>query len=257
MGADFLTLHDLSIGYGDRTVISGISAGLERGLLTCLIGDNGAGKSTLLRTLAAFQPPLHGSISIDGRPLADYAPADLARTVGIVLTERLDVEHLTVSELVAMGRAPYTGFWGQLSDDDLAITADAIDSVGIAPLARRQVSTLSDGERQKAIIAKAIAQQTPVILLDEPTAFLDYGSKAATLMLMRRLCRDEQRAVLLSTHDIELALQTADRLWLVTADGSFCCGTPRQLADDGHLKRFIERDSTIHFDPDTLTVRIA
>ena len=253
-------LTDVSIGYrtrqGVRMVKQGITASICQGELTCLLGRNGVGKSTLMRTLAAFQPCLGGSISIGGRPQQDYSSKELARQIGVVLTERPDVQQMTVWEMVAMGRSPYTGFWGNLTSSDEHVVKGAIEMVGLTSLTDRLVSTLSDGERQKVMIAKALAQQTSIILLDEPTAFLDYPSKVDMLLLLRRICREQQKTVFLSTHDLELALQVADRLWLMQQDGTLAIGTPRELADDGTLKGFVEEGSDVVFDADTLGIRI-
>jgi len=264
-----IELEDVSIGYrtrhGTKTVVSGITAAILGGELTCLLGRNGAGKSTLLRTLAGFQPRLSGRVSIMGRPLEDYSPRGLARQLGVVLTERPDVQQMTVWELVAMGRSPYTGFWGRLDADDEEEVRHAIALVGIDELADRQVTTLSDGERQKVMIAKALAQQTAIIFLDEPTAFLDYPSKVETLLLLRRICREAGKTVFLSTHDLELALQVADRLWLLGAAGTrgedsttmqLAIGTPRQLADEGVLSRFIEQGQGVAFDRESLAIHV-
>ena len=236
------SLYHITTGYRSRhathVVASDINATLPQGQLTCLLGPNGAGKSTLLRTLAAFQPPLAGEILLEGRPLTSYTTQELATRIGIVLTERPNIQGMTVAELVAMGRSPYTGFWGQLHDDDLAQVEEAIRLVGIEKLRRRNVNTLSDGERQKVMIAKTLAQQTPIILLDEPTAFLDYPSKVEVLLLLRRLAHQMNKTIFLSTHDLELALQTADNLWLLAAGEPLLIGTPGELAESGALPRF-------------------
>ena len=253
-------LTNVSIGYrtrqGVRTVASGITAALQQGELTCLLGRNGAGKSTLLRTLAAFQPCLGGEICVGEKRLEDYSAKEIAQCIGIVLTERPDVQQMTVWQLVAMGRSPYTGFWGKLNGDDEQVVNEAISLVGITALTDRLVTTLSDGERQKVMIAKALAQQTSIIYLDEPTAFLDYPSKVDTLLLLRRICREQQKTVFLSTHDLELALQVADRLWLLQTDGTLAIGTPHELADSGVLTKFVEEDSNVTFDAAKLTIRI-
>ena len=270
MNNNSVELNDLSIGYrskqGVRVVAEGLTAQLQRGQLTCLLGENGIGKSTLLRTLAAFQPKLSGSIMIEGRELESYSERELARTIGIVLTEKLDVQQMTVMELVEMGRAPYTGFWGRLNEDDRKACDEAIALIGIEPLKDRMVQTLSDGERQKVMIAKALAQQTPVIFLDEPTAFLDYPSKVDMLLLLRRISREAQKTIFLSTHDLELALQVADTIWLMTKSGKskeesgkrteLQIGTPYELAQSGALSQFIERGGDVAFDRETLSVRV-
>lgn len=239
-----IELRDLAIGYGrgrDRRVVAGgINATVMRGRLTCLVGSNGVGKSTLLRTLAAFQPKLGGSIMMGGRDIAEYSRLELSRLVGVVLTERPPARSLTVEQMVGMGRSPYTGFFGKLTDADRRIVAESLSMAGISKLSGRMMETLSDGERQKVMTAKALAQQTSVVYLDEPTAFLDYGSKVSTMQLLRRLCHEEQKTIFLSTHDVEIALQTADILWVMTGEG-ITTGTPRELADDGTLGRFINR----------------
>ena len=235
-----LRLHHLSTGYRQKVVARGLNATLEGGQLTCLLGPKGAGKSPLLRTLCAFQPPLEGRIEIDGCDIDTLTPKDVSTRIAVVLTDRVDVHGLRVSDLVGMGRMPYTGFWGRLQDADLEAVAEAIRLVGIEALANREVDTLSDGERQKVMIAKALAQQTPVILLDEPTAFLDFPSKVEMMLLLRRLAHDTGRAILLSTHDLDMALQTADTLWLLSQSEGLTMGTPQQLAESDQLSRFFQ-----------------
>ena len=258
-----ITLQNLSIGYQQKNnrkiVAADLNASIQAGELTCLIGPNGVGKSTLLRTLSAFQPPLSGDIcyQIEGKSLqlSQLTDRQLSRLIGVVLTTKPDVQNMTVSELVALGRSPYTGFWGRLSDDDRQIVAESIDMVGITTLSNRMVQTLSDGERQKMMIAKALAQQTPVIFLDEPTAFLDYPSKADMLQLLHRLAHQTGKTIFLSTHDMELALQMADCLWLMQPTLPLSVGTPRDLALDGSLSTFLNRPG-MHFDPQTLAITI-
>lgn len=257
---DAVELTGLSIGYKTKgsvyAVADGINGTIHSGELTCLMGDNGVGKSTLLRTLSGFQPPLSGHIALVGRSLADYTARELAQTIGVVLTEKPDVGLMTARELVAMGRSPYTGFWGRLSADDDKAVCEAIEQVDIQHLASRQVGTLSDGERQKVMIAKALAQQTDIIFLDEPTAFLDYPSKVDILLLLRRISHEAGKTIFLSTHDMELSLQAADTLWLMTRSEGLLMGTPRALADQGALSRFVERGNGVTFDPRQLTVTI-
>ena len=251
-------LQDLSIGYTnkgrERTVATQLNGIINSGELTCLLGRNGVGKSTLLRTLSAFQPALGGDVLLQGKALSSYSDQELSRLIGVVLTEKPHVRNMTVAELVAMGRAPYTGFWGMLSKEDRSVVDESIQLVGIESLRNRQVQSLSDGERQKVMIAKALAQQTPVIYLDEPTAFLDFPSKVELLQLLRRLAHEEQKTIFLSTHDVEISLQLADMLWLMTPE-QLHVGTPRELADQGVLNTFIEHEG-ITFDTDTLTIQI-
>ena len=259
MNREVIQLRNVGIGYqtkhGVKMVAEGINGAIRSGELTCLLGANGVGKSTLLRTLSAFQPKTEGEVLVQGRDLSSYSDKELSRLIGVVLTEKPDVRNMTVRELVSLGRSPYTGFWGGYSRDDLRIVDEAITLVGIGLLSGRMVHTLSDGERQKVMIAKAIAQQTPVIYLDEPTAFLDYPSKVEVLQLLRRISREAGKTVFLSTHDVELALQLADMLWLMTRDEGLAIGTPRELARQGVLGRFIERGG-ITFNPETMAIRV-
>lgn len=272
-----IELRNLTIGYqqkgNEKVVAAHINATLCSGRLTCLIGSNGIGKSTLLRTLSAFQPPLEGDIMVhapdsleNGRPsddlpmvsLSTLTHRDLARLIGVVLTEKPDVQNMTVFELVGIGRSPYTGFWGRLTKADRKIVKESLRMVGIEPLAERFIQTLSDGERQKMMVAKALAQQTPVIFLDEPTAFLDYPSKVEMLQLLKRLAHDTHKTIFLSTHDMELALQIADELWLMSRgqqDTPLTIGTPSELAFNGTLSQFIDRPG-IHLDRKTLAIKV-
>ena len=301
MSNETVILKDLSIGYttkgNEKVVASGLNAAINSGELTCLLGPNGIGKSTLLRTLSAFQPALGGDVllNIDPplspprrsdlkpplgevwkglRPLSSLTSHLLSRMIGVVLTEKLAIKNMTAEELIGMGRAPYTGFWGRLTEEDYQVVRDAIRLVGIESLTNRMIQTLSDGERQKVMIAKALAQQTPIIYLDEPTAFLDYPSKVEMMQLLRCLAVQEQKTIFLSTHDVELSLQVADCIWLMETptkpprgeasghspsgetEGGLHVGSPRQLAEQGVLSRFIERDG-ITFDRDSLTIRVA
>ncbi|MBP5229176.1 MAG: ABC transporter ATP-binding protein [Bacteroidales bacterium] len=253
-----IQLKNLSIGYrnksGVKEVTTNINASLNSGELTCLIGPNGTGKSTLLKTLCAFLPKLGGEIIIDGNPLESYSDKEFSKKIGVVLTHRPQIQNMTVEELVSLGRSPYTGFWGKLEKEDREIISNAITQIGIEPLKERMIQTLSDGERQKVMIAKAIAQQTPIICLDEPTAFLDFPSKIETMQLLKRLCRESKKTIFLSTHDLELTLQIADRIWLMQK-GSLFVGTPKELAESGNLSAFIEREG-ITFDKTLLRVNI-
>ena len=286
MNNETIQLRNLSIGYQTkhsvRTVAEGINGAIRSGELTCLLGANGVGKSTLLRTLAAFQPAIKGEILISRKDeggtrkeISSLSDKELSKLVGVVLTEKPDVRNMSVRELVSLGRSPYTGFWGTYTDEDLRIVDEAIEMVGITDLVRRPVHTLSDGERQKVMIAKALAQQTPVIFLDEPTAFLDYPSKVEVLQLLRRISREAEKTIFLSTHDVELALQLADTIWLMRKieeggtrkeEGDMTklgeggrspvtIGSPQELAASGDLGRFIERQNIV-FDKETLTIRV-
>lgn len=233
-----IELKNLSTGYGRHTVSANLNATLQSGRLTCLLGPNGVGKSTLLRTLCGFQPPLEGRMEMDGKDMAQLSRKEMSRSIGVVLTERPDVTDMRASDMVALGRTPYTGFWGRLGAEDRNRVDEAMQLVGITHLAHRMIHTLSDGERQKVMIAKALAQQTPVILLDEPTAFLDFPSKVETMRLLHRLAHESGKTVFLSTHDLETAIQLSDDLWLLSADG-LESGTADSLSADGSLERFV------------------
>ncbi len=240
-----IQIESLSTGYRSKnnvTVVAhDINATINGGELTCLLGPNGAGKSTLLRTLSAFLPPVKGDITIMGRNLRDYSDRELAKTIGVVLTEKTDLRNMTVEDLIGLGRSPYTGFWGTLHKQDREIVDRAIEMVGIEPLRGRMIHTLSDGERQKVMIAKALAQETPVIFLDEPTAFLDFPSKVEIMQLLHNLSRTTGKTIFLSTHDLELALQISDTIWLLDREKGVMIGTPEQLATDGSLNSFFNQ----------------
>jgi iron(III) ABC transporter ATP-binding protein len=254
-----IRLRDLSIGYPDKhntkRVAEHLNASIHSGELTCLLGTNGVGKSTLLRTLSAFQPPLGGTIDLLDRPLSTYDDRQLATVIGVVLTEKSDIRNMTVEELVGLGRSPYTGFWGTLKESDRRIVHEAIARVRIEPLTQRMVHTLSDGERQKVMIAKALAQETPIIFLDEPTAFLDFPSKVEVMQLLHNLTHTLQKTVFMSTHDLELALQIADKIWLMDRTNGIAIGTPEDLSLEGKLSSFFSRKG-ITYDTETGFFRI-
>ena len=246
---------NLSIGYvlkgGHlKLVHDALDLNLYPGEVTCLLGLNGAGKSTLLRTLCGFQPSLGGEIELKGKPLASYSQGDFSRMVGVVLTEKTNAGGITVYELVSLGRHPYTGFFGQLRQDDRRIIEESLAAAGIAHKARNYVSELSDGERQKAMIAKALAQQCPIILLDEPTAFLDVTSRIETMVLLHKLAVEQHKAILLSTHDLDLAIQMGDCLWLQEKGRPMACGTPEDLILSGAFESFFGKEGIV-FDPST------
>ena len=240
-----IELKDLTTGYVSQKslveVTTNLNAHLTSGEMTCLMGPNGAGKSTLLKTLSGFLKPIAGEIILFGKPIQDFNETDLAKLIGVVLTERLSVSNMTAEELVALGRSPYTGIWGNLSSEDHRIVDDSIILTGIENLKKRRVTTLSDGERQKVLIAKTLAQQTPVIFLNEPTAFLDYPSKAEIMLLLRKLANEERKIIFISTHDLELALQIADKAWLLDKEKGISIGTPAELSENGDIGRYFDR----------------
>lgn len=247
-----LWTRDLSIGYvaprrPAKTICSGISVELHSGELVCLLGPNGAGKSTLMRSIAGMQPPLDGEVWLDGELIGKWRAADLARRLAMVLTDRVDAGNLSAYGLAALGRYPYTGWDGKLSAHDEKVVRWAVKAAGAAELAPRPVSELSDGERQKVMIARALAQEPELMILDEPTAFLDLPRRVEIMRLLRHLARETNRAILLSTHDLDLALRGADRIWLLPAGGPLRVGTPEELVLDGSFEAAF-RSEGIEFD---------
>lgn len=253
-----ITIEQLTTGYiarGNQRVVSkNLNASLKPGELTCLLGVNGAGKSTLLRTLSAFIPAISGKVILQGKPLENYSPKELSKLIGVVLTGKMEQSGLTVFDMVGMGRSPYTGFWGSLTESDKEIVNLSIQKIKINHLKDRTMNTLSDGERQKVMIAKALAQETPIIFLDEPTAFLDFPSKVEMMQMLKSLARDMNKTIFLSIHDLELALQVADKLWLLDAE-KLVTGTPSELAQQGCLDLFFNIPGIL-FDKENLTYRI-
>jgi len=229
-----LKISDLEIGYpqknGVPTKVAGpIDVEMQFGELHCLLGPNGVGKSTLLRTLAGIQPALQGGVSILGEDLQHIQKRQLAKKLSIVLTDRVGYGNLTSYELIALGRTPYTGWFGQLKPEDRQKILWSIDNTHIAHLADKSIHELSDGERQKVMIARALAQDTPVILLDEPTAHLDLPNRVDIIRLLRKLARKTEKAIIMSTHELDLALQAADQIWLMTKENHLFFGVPEDL----------------------------
>ncbi len=228
----------LSIGYRRRrevVVAAHLCLSLTDGELVCLIGPNGAGKSTLIRTLAGMQKPLSGRVLLRGHDISQLTPMALARMLSVVLTDRIDPGMLTAREVVALGRHPHTGWDARLTDRDQAVVEDAIATVDAAGLADRPFRDLSDGERQKIMIARALAQSPSLLILDEPTAFLDLPRRVEVMRVLRKLTSERGAAVLVSTHDLDLALRSADRLWLIHPSGAVTVGAPEDLVLNGSI----------------------
>ena len=246
-----LSAKDLTVGYrkGNSTspVISGLNLSLSRGKLVALIGANGIGKSTLLRTLVGNQPPLEGEVSISGIRIGEISRKNLSLLLGIVNTERTQAGALTVREVVSLGRQPYTGFLGILSKNDKSIVEKAMQDAVILHKASSFLAELSDGERQKVMIAKALAQCTPIIILDEPTAFLDVASRMETMLLLHNLAHKQNKAVLLSSHDLSQSMMLADELWVVTNDQKIISGNTEDVVLSGAMDS-IFASSIISFD---------
>jgi iron complex transport system ATP-binding protein len=229
-----LDISQLEIGYPQKKGLPIIVAGpinisMTSGELHCLLGPNGVGKSTLLRTLAGIQPALSGQVSILGENLHNVSKKKLSRMLSVVLTDRISYGNLTVYELISLGRIPYTGWLGNLNAEDKHIISQAIEQTHIGHLADKSIHELSDGERQKVMIARALAQNTPVILLDEPTAHLDLPNRVDIIRLLRKLARQTNKAIVMSTHELDLALQAADKIWLMTMENQLFSGVPEDL----------------------------
>lgn len=237
---EILKTSSLSIGYDKKTVVSDINVTLNEGDIIALVGPNGAGKSTLFKTFSTHIKPVGGKIELFGKDLMSYTPKERAKMLGIVLTERPDDMFLKVSDVVAAGRYPYTGMFGKLNEKDEKEIKVSLELVGVNNLTDRVFNTLSDGEKQKVMIAKAIAQNTPVIMLDEPTAFLDYPSKIELFSLLKKLAKEQKKAILFSSHDLELLLRYTDNLWIIAKNKPFVAGNSADLLRNGIIKNYFE-----------------
>lgn len=226
-----ISTNNLTIGYNHHTVQRNLSFELHHGEMVCMLGPNGCGKSTLLRTLAGLQPALAGSFEIANSPLPIANSAKEASQIALVLTERLSLENTTVHDVVAMGRYPYTSFLGGLSPADEQIIEQSLSDVGLSNTAHTFFNDHSDGEKQRTLIAKALAQQTPIILLDEPTAHLDLPNRIRVLQLLRRVAREQQKTILISTHELDLAIKLSDRIMLMTPQKGIQLDTPDKLRE--------------------------
>jgi len=251
MSKPLLVTHDLSIGYRPVrktpiTIAQALNLELRPGALVGLLGPNGAGKSTLLRTLAGMQPALDGQVLLGGEDVHRLKARALARRLSVVLTERPNLGLMNGYALVALGRHPYTDWAGRLSKHDAAVVRWAIEAVDALDLADHPVMELSDGQRQKLMIARALAQESDLIILDEPTAFLDLPRRVEIMHLLRHLAHSTGRSILLSTHDLDLALRTADALWLL-ASGQILTGTPEDLVLSGAFEAAFQGEG-VHFD---------
>ncbi len=254
MSADFplLTTKNLFIGYHQRrakptAVLGNLSLELQTGELVCLLGANGSGKTTLLRTIAGLTAPISGQVHLLGRPLGEYTTGELAKLRSIVLTERGPGGMLDGRALVALGRQPYTDWLGRLTQKDEVAISRALSLVDAEKLASRLLDQMSDGERKKLTIARALAQEPKILFLDEPTAFLDLPRKVEIMQLLRRLTRETGCSILLATHDLEAALRIADRFWVLGEGGEMACDLPEALMMNGVFARAFP-SSTVHFD---------
>jgi len=242
-----LVAKELTIGYKTKrettnTVAANLNLTLNRGELICLLGPNGSGKSTLIRALCGMANPISGEIAINGHSYSDFSPRDRARQISVVLTDSISIGSMSVYSLVALGRHPHTNWAGNLNRNDRKRIEWALDAVNSRALAERHLDELSDGERQKALIARALAQEAPIMLLDEPTAFLDLAHRVELIRILRDLAHNENLSILLSTHDLDLALRCADRLWLYNPDRTITDGPPEDLALSGAMAHSFAND---------------
>ncbi len=235
-----LCATNLTVGFArpsPRILLENISLSLEMGKVVCLLGPNGAGKTTLLRTLIGMHQPISGRVQLNGDDLHRLSRRELARRIGVVLTDRITPAMMTAYELISLGRQPYTGWLGSLSPQDEVVIETVLQATHTEALASRLIAELSDGERQRVFIARALAQQPGLLVLDEPTAFLDLPHRVELMTLLRQLIRDQQCAALISTHDLDLALRFADEIWLLDGRGGFVTGTPATLSENGAFTR--------------------
>jgi len=227
-----IQIVDLTIGYlaGKQTkpVLDQLNVTVHQGELIGIVGQNGIGKSTLLRTIARLQKPLKGSVLLDGKSVESFSRSKFAGRLSFVSTEILKLNHCTVRQMVSFGRSPYTNWFGTMVTNDIVMVEEAMESVGITAISDRYINEISDGERQRAMIARALAQDTEIIVLDEPTAFLDMPNKYEVVHLLGELSRKKNKTILFTSHDLNIAMREADRLWLITPN-SFTEGVPEDL----------------------------
>ena len=235
---EVLKTTDLHIGYKSKAILPPINVSLSEGSMIALIGPNGAGKSTLFKTLTSHIKPISGSIELFGKRLSEYSAKEKASMIGLVLTERPDDMFLKVYDVVASGRCPYTNFFGKIEKEDENIIQESLDIIGINSLKYRYFSTLSDGEKQKVMIAKTIAQNTPIIFMDEPTAFIDYPSKIELFSLMKMLTKERKKTIIFSSHDLELLLRYTDDIWMISKGKELISGKKDELLDKGYIKEY-------------------
>lgn len=248
-----LETKNLAIGYRlppapPKVLIKNLNFQVYSGDMICLMGPNGCGKTTLFRTLSALSPRLNGQIIIDSKDIKDYDELDLAKKISIVLTEKLDLINISVEELIALGRFPYTNFFGKLSGNDQKRINETIELLNFQHLRKENFNQLSDGQKQKVLIGRALAQDTPIIFLDEPTTFLDIPKKIEIFQLLKRIARNNNIAVLFSSHDWEMVLEMATKVWLINESGKLVDGLPEDLILNGEIEKCFDHPQ-FTFDP--------
>lgn len=245
-----LTLNNLETGYrlsrGKKIVLhTNLTCSIVSGELIAMLGPNGAGKSTLLKTITGMISPLDGEVFYGGKNLNNMSSREIASNVSLVLTDRIDDRYLRAIDIVGTGRYPYGSFMGKLSDNDKEIIHNSLRLVDSKELSNRYFYSLSDGEKQKIMLARAIAQDTPLIFLDEPTAFIDSPGKVQIMNLLIKLVKEHNKSILLTTHDTELALNSASNLWLLGKDKLFIKGHPDTLVENGMINKLFDKKGVV------------
>ncbi len=241
-----ITTKNLTVGYGSRKVVNNIDIEGLKGKIICLLGPNGVGKSTILRTLSGLLSPVEGIVEIEGADLTEIKSAEIAKKLSVVLTDSVSPRLVTVREIISMGRTPYTNFFGKITDKDKEIINDAIDTVGVGYLADRFFGQLSDGEKQKVMIARALAQQPKLIILDEPTSHLDIRHKVEVVRILRNLVNERNITVILSLHDIDLAIKGCQTLLLVKDGKIIDQGMPEDIIKNGTISKLYDIKGAIY-----------
>ena len=226
---EVLRIHELTIGYKGKALMPPVNAVLREGEAVALVGANGSGKTTLFKTLTGSLKPIEGHVELCGKPLETYSPNEKAKLFSLVLTEKPDDLFLTVFDIVASGRYPHSGLMAKLQEDDYEMIQAKLQLTGVLHLIDRDFVSLSDGEKQKVMIAKALVQDTPIVYMDEPSAFLDYPSKVELLHLISRLATEEHKTILYSSHDLELLMKHASTMWVVAKGKPLVTGSPKSL----------------------------
>lgn len=249
-----IELKELTIGYGQRTLLEKVSARMTDGQLVALLGRNGTGKSTLLRAMMGLEKPQAGEIILRERNITSLKPEELARNISFVTTDKVRIANLRCQDVVALGRAPYTNWIGQLRPEDKELVSEAMHLVGMSDYAEKTMDKMSDGECQRIMIARALAQDTPVILLDEPTAFLDLPNRYELCLLLKRLAQEKGKCIIFSTHDLDIALSLCDFIMLIDNPQLYSLPTP-EMVNSGHIERLF-RNESVTFDAQEMRVRI-
>lgn len=249
-----IRFENLTLGYGDRTLIESLTGNIPRGQLTALVGRNGTGKSTLLRAIATLGEKTNGEILIDETPIEQLSPMQMARLISLVTTDKVRITNLRCRDVVALGRAPYTNWIGRMQEQDNQIVEHALSSVGMSDYADKTMDRMSDGECQRIMIARALAQQTPIILLDEPTAFLDMPNRYELCSLLRRLAHQEQKCILFSTHELDIALSLCDSIALISPPKLHILPT-EEMIRSGYIERLFTT-GIVEFDPATCGIKV-